>query len=67
MTHLVYRSYYRCPKCGSGETGTNTIATSAPWITFHCDACGHDFRKRAESVSSLSAHLRGFHILIRST
>jgi len=53
------RGEYPCPKCGSRETGTDTIATSGRWITFHCDICGHDFRKSAANVSGLSRRLRG--------
>ena len=54
-----YRGMYECPKCGSRETGTNTISTSGRWIDFRCLECRHDFKKSAANTSPLSKHLRG--------
>ncbi len=58
--YTVYRGKYICPKCGSPETGTNIIATSERWMIFHCDGCGHDFRRSSVNTSTLSRSLSGF-------
>jgi hypothetical protein len=56
--HAIYAGKFSCPRCGSPETGTNTIATSCRWIWFRC-ARGHRFKKASVGVSPASAGLRG--------
>jgi transcription elongation factor Elf1 len=53
----AYTQRYPCPKCGSLDTGTDTIATSKHWMEFDCAGCGHQFRKKAANISSLSKKL----------
>ena len=54
---MAYEKMFPCPKCGSKNTGTTTIATSEYWIQFECYDCGQLFRKKAALVSPLSATL----------
>ena len=53
----AYTQRYPCPKCGSLDTWTQTIATSEYWMEFDCGECGHQFRKKAANISSLSKRL----------
>jgi len=59
LKYECYRGRYLCPHCGSHETGTRTIATSARWMLFACDACGRRFRKSARATAPLSRRLAG--------
>ena len=53
----VYHGKYKCPSCGSRDTGSQgrTIATTDRWMMFECRNCQHTFRKLSAKVSSLSA------------
>ena len=57
--YTCYMGKYCCPDCGSKETGTDTIMTSAEWMDFHCHRCGRDFKKPSSVVSGLSESLHG--------
>lgn len=49
---------YPCPRCSSKDTGSDTGATSATYIDFLCNACGHKFRKLAVKVAPASKDMQ---------
>lgn len=56
---MAYDGVYKCPKCGSTNTDTTTIATTERWIKFRCNDCKKFFKKLAKNVSSLSRIWQG--------
>lgn len=56
---MAYDGVYKCPKCGSTNTDTTTIATTERWIKFRCHDCKKLFKKLAKNVSSLSRIWQG--------
>lgn len=54
---MPYYQKYPCPTCKSLNTWSTTLATTRRWLSFDCIDCGHQFRKQAANISSVSRRL----------